>query len=121
MMKLISKSNFKTGKKYKSKSKRFLSKKHLEHITTFDCIMFPYSWCARRPVQAHHLLKPVYSTRGMGLRASDKDVVPLCFDCHTELHRNGNELKFFQLIADNENLGKEKCRELWEGSPYYEK
>ena len=120
-MKYPFKPNFKTKKTYKSKSKRFLSKKHLEHVTTFDCILFPYSWCARRPVQAHHLLKPVYSQRGMGMRASDKDVIPLCYGCHTQLHANGNELKFFQLISDNENLGKEKCRELWEGSPYYEK
>ena len=103
------------------RGKRFQSRKYLEYITSeFDCILFPYAWCKRRPVQAHHLMKPVYSVRGMGLRASDKDVVPLCFDCHTELHRNGNELNFFKLKANNENLGKEKCQELWEGSPYYE-
>lgn len=115
------KSHFKSNKKpSRSKPKRFLSKKHLEWVTTFDCILFNYRMCSKQPTQAHHLLKPVYSFRGMGLRASDKDVIPLCFDCHSKLHGHGNELKFFKLISDNENLGKEKCIQLWEESPYYE-
>lgn len=103
------------------RGKRFQSRKYLEYITSeFDCILFPYAWCKRRPVQAHHLMKPFYSVRGMGLRAGDKDVVPLCSDCHRELHLNGNEEKYFKLITDNENFGREKCQELWKESPYYE-
>ena len=105
---------------FRSRKKRFVSKKHLEHLTTLDCSLFPYVWCRRRPVQAHHLMKPFYSVRGMGLRAGDKDAIPLCFDCHRELHLNGNENKYFKLITDNENFGREKCQELWKESPYYE-
>ena len=44
----------------------------------------------------NNLMKPFYSVRGKGLRAGDKDVVPLCSECHRELHLNGNEEKYSQ-------------------------
>lgn len=72
-------------------------------------------------IQAHHLLKPVYSLRGMSLRAGDKDAIPLCVECHRKLHERGNETKYFFEITGNGDWGKQQCQTLWLRSPYYEK
>tara|TARA_R110000787_G_C13239793_1_gene428183 strand:+ start:311 stop:667 length:357 start_codon:yes stop_codon:yes gene_type:complete len=116
------KSHFKTGKSYRSKPKRYANKKHLVWVSELGCILQEYNKgrCADE-IQVHHLLKPFFSLRGMSLKAGDKDVVPLCANCHRALHLNGNELKYFNEIASNQNIGQEKCLELWEGSPHYEK
>ena len=121
MIKYPSSSNFKTGKSYKSKSKRYVNKKHLVWVSELSCILeeFNKGRCADE-IQVHHLLKPFYSLRGMSLRSGDKDVVPLCANCHKDLHMHGNELKFFNEIANNQNLGQEKCQELYRESPYGE-
>ena len=121
MIKYPSSSNFKTGKSYKSKSKRYVNKKHLVWVSELSCILeeFNKGRCADE-IQVHHLLKPFYSLRGMSLRSGDKDVVPLCSFCHKDLHMHGNELKFFNEIANNQNLGQEKCQKLWKESPHYE-
>ena len=116
-----SSSNFKTGKSYKSKSKRYVNKKHLVWVSELSCILeeFNKGRCADE-IQVHHLLKPFYSLRGMSLRSGDQDVISLCSGCHRALHLNGNELKYFHEIANNQNLGQEKCKQLWEESPHYE-
>ena len=117
-----SSSNFKTGKSYKSKSKRYVNKKHLVWVSELSCILeeFNKGRCADE-IQVHHLLKPFYSLRGMSLRSGDQDVISLCSGCHRALHLKGNEFKYFHEIANNQNLGQEKCQELWEESPHYEK
>ena len=41
---------------------------------------------------AHHLLRGV--VRGMGRKAADNEVIPLCAACHSEVHLDGNELDY---------------------------
>ena len=111
--------------------KRYSNKKHLEWVSELDCAISDHynrlyingtapkekPICSHE-VQAHHLLKPFFSSRGMGLRAGDKDVIPLCFKHHSELHRNGNELKFFEQLVSNSRFGMVTAKQLWEESPY---
>ena len=119
---MMIKSHFKTGKPYRSKSKRYTNKKHLLWVSELSCILEEYNKgrCSDE-IQVHHLLKPFYSLRGMSLKAGDRDVVPLCSNHHRALHHNGNELQYFNDIANNQNIGQEKCQEIWEDSKYYEK
>jgi hypothetical protein len=72
-------------------------------------------------VQAHHLLKPKFSERGMGRKAGDKDIMPLCFTCHSNLHKRGNEYKFFEEVTGNAYFGHITVQKVWLSSPYYEK
>jgi len=117
-------------------SKRYINKKHLKWVHSLECSIYSYfkskemmgesflesnSLCCSDNIQAHHLLKPHYSIRAMSLKAGDKDIIPLCMKCHAELHKTGNELKFFYNKTGNENFGKEKAIQTWLSSPYYEK
>jgi hypothetical protein len=56
----------------------------------------------------------------MGLKASDKNLIPLCLRHHIMLHKRGNELAFFSEIMGNENHGKETAESIWQISPYQE-
>tara|TARA_Y100000114_G_C11714132_1_gene305043 strand:+ start:567 stop:941 length:375 start_codon:yes stop_codon:yes gene_type:complete len=116
-------------------SKRYINKKHLKWVHSLECTIYSYfkseemmgnsyitnSLCCYGVIQAHHLLKPHFSSRAMSMKAGDKDVIPLCMKCHTELHKTGNELKFFYNKTNNENYGKQKAIQTWLSSPYYEK
>lgn len=69
-----------------------MNKKHLNWIRSLPCLV-----CGKWPPnQAHHLLTNV--NRGMGLKASDDYTLPLCMDCHSQLHLNGNERAFFESV-----------------------
>jgi len=131
-------------------SKRYINKKHLQWVHSLKCSIYTHykhneshvyltynevalnemmgksflennSLCCSENIQAHHLLKPHYSIRAMSLKAGDKDIIPLCMKCHAELHKTGNELKFFYNKTGNENFGKQKAIQTWLSSPYYEK
>jgi len=117
-------------------SKRYINRKHLEYVCSLPCSIathFRYqtdgelieTYLVPTPckngVQAHHLLKPIYSQRGMGLRASDKDVIPLCYSHHSMLHSFGNEYKFFEEMTKMKNFGQIVAQQLWLSSPFYEK
>jgi hypothetical protein len=62
---------------------RYSSKKHLEFVASKPCCMCG----SMNVVQAHHLLKPWDGVRGIALKANDKNVIPLCMDHHTQLHK----------------------------------
>lgn len=119
---------------------RYVNKKHLEWVHSLDCSIetffkrqelvgnhFFYPNKSRgkalysEGIQAHHLLKPFYSERGMGLKAGDKDIMPLSVFWHTKLHRMGNELKFFEEVTGNAYFGHITVQKIWMSSPYYEK
>ena len=69
-------------------------------------------WC-RGNVQAHHLLKPYEGKRGMGMKASDNNVVPLCYGHHAELHDiEGHEDNFWTRYNLEEDFGR-KNAEYW--------
>ena len=88
------------------KPKRLQNRNHLERIAGMACCC-----CGSKPVQCHHLLREV--VRGMGLRAGDDKVIPLCPDCHMALHMSGDETAF--LLAWGVD-GPELAIELWEES-----
>ena len=56
----------------------------------------------------------------MGMKASDRNLVPLCMKHHFDLHHRGNELAYFQEITGNPDFGKDAAEQYWLKSPHYE-
>ena len=100
-------------------SKRYENKQHLDWIHQFKCCLQKYDahHCTHE-IQAHHLLKPWHGFRGMGLKANDRNLIPLCFAHHNELHQTGNEKKFFERWTHNEDYGQEIAKAYWLISPF---
>jgi len=98
-------------------SKRYENKKHLAWVHDFPCLLRADGKCSGG-VQAHHLLKPWEGPRGMGLKASDRNLIPLCMAHHIALHKRGNEKSFFREMVDDEEFGQMIARALWFLSPY---
>jgi hypothetical protein len=99
--------------------KRYKNKKHLMWVSEQPCCLsahFP-ALCEGY-IQAHHLLKPFEGFRGVGLRANDKNVIPLCFTHHNALHKRGNEFAFFKEMTGDELFGQKIAKYLWENTPY---
>tara|TARA_R100000773_G_scaffold44223_1_gene44601 strand:+ start:92 stop:403 length:312 start_codon:yes stop_codon:yes gene_type:complete len=99
------------------KKKRYQNKKHLMWVAQKPCCLsahFP-ALCSAN-IQAHHLLKPYDGFRGVGLRANDKNVIPLCFKHHNALHKRGNEFAFFEEMTGDELFGQKVAQYLWENS-----
>ena len=92
---------------------RFKSKELLLQVIEMPC-------CVRNNscdglIQAHHLLKPWSDGRGMGMKATDRNVVPLCQHHHTSLHTKfGNEFKFFQAHFRPETYGQTLAKDIYE-------
>tara|TARA_R110000822_G_scaffold63631_1_gene156213 strand:+ start:131 stop:355 length:225 start_codon:yes stop_codon:yes gene_type:complete len=62
-------------------------------------------------------MKPWDGERGMGMKANDKNVVPLCFFHHHVLHTQfGDEHKFFESYVDDSEYGKKLAQTLYEQS-----
>ena len=97
-------------------TKRYTSKKHLQFVASKPCCMCG----SNHTVQAHHLLKPWDGVRGIALKANDKNVIPLCMDHHTQLHKRGNEEAFFEEHGLSNYFGKITARMLWFDSPVNE-
>lgn len=112
-------SNFRTSTKKKKKPKQYKNPKHLGFIHTMECCLKSNKDCFG-PVQAHHLLKPWDGFRGMGMKASDKNVIPLCLRHHIMLHKTGSELSFFTAMTNDPEYGKSVAEECWSASPYNE-
>tara|TARA_R100001163_G_C5024610_1_gene166472 strand:- start:721 stop:1023 length:303 start_codon:yes stop_codon:yes gene_type:complete len=98
--------------------KRYTNKKHLEHIHSLPCSINNED-CSPI-IQAHHLLKPFDGSRGMGMKANDKNLIPLCVYHHTELHRMGNEFKFSLKYFGVFNQLQYIAQQQWLRSPFYE-
>jgi len=99
-------------------TKRYTNRNHLNWIHTQMCIV-DNDKCTP-PIQAHHLLKPWNGIKGMGRKANDKNLVPLCLYHHTELHRMGSEEKFsLKYFGTNEQI-KSYAQHFWLRSPHYE-
>jgi len=57
----------------------------------------------------------------MGMKASDNNVVPLCYGHHAELHdKNGDEDSFWTTYNLSEDFGREVAEYWWNLSPYNE-
>jgi hypothetical protein len=98
--------------------KRYQNKRHIAYIHSLDCCCSNFE--CDGVVQAHHLLKPFDGVRGMGMKANDKNLVPLCMFHHDQLHRMGNELEFSHKHFGWEFQLKHIAQKLWLRSPAYE-
>ena len=97
--------------------KRKKNLKHLKYVASMPCCLRYYGGC-KFGVQAHHLLKPYFGTRGMSMRSEDSNAIPLCYEHHTQLHRNGNETKFFKGITGDELFQLKLVKKIWYSSPH---
>ena len=99
-------------------AKRLQDRKHLEYVASLPCVICRAGfYVGSSNIQAHHLLKPWNGTRGMGLRAGDDNVIPLCFEHHAKLHtKYGNEYKFFEAYGLPKDYGQKIAKKLWEQS-----
>ena len=68
--------------------RRVRNKIHLRLVAKQPCLI-----CGRRPCDAHHLR--FAQPRGLGLKVSDEFTVPLCRGHHREVHRAGDEARWW--------------------------
>ena len=54
-------------------------------VAALGCVACRNAARGKTPAQVHHLTG--YPFRGIGQKAADAFVVPLCASCHVELHR----------------------------------
>ena len=97
--------------------KKYQNKKHLAWIHEFQCVLHRKGHCHYQ-VQAHHLMKPWRGFRGMGMKATDHNLIPLCQRCHMELHKRGDEFAFFREQTGNHLYGQEMSKAYWMISPF---
>ncbi len=97
--------------------KRYTNKKHLSWVHQFECCLQSNGDCFG-PVQAHHLLRPWQGVRGMGLKATDRNLIPLCQSHHSMLHNRGDEQAFFEEQVGDSDFGKTTAESIWSISPY---
>ncbi len=84
----------------------------MEQVAEMRCSVYALS--CQGMTQVHHLLKPWIGSRGMGLRADDRNVIPLCQFHHQQLHDvYGDEFKFFEAHFLPATYGQELAEELW--------
>ncbi|MGA9891010.1 MAG: hypothetical protein WBQ55_01290, partial [Xanthobacteraceae bacterium] len=72
--------------------RRVRDREHVRHVAQQSCLV-----CGRRPCDAHHLR--FAQTRTLGRKVSDEFTVPLCRGHHRELHRYGDEAKWWRKAA----------------------
>jgi hypothetical protein len=71
------------------KPHRLRDKRHREFVATQPCLV-----CGRKPSDAHHLR--FAQPRALGRKVSDEFTVPLCREHHAEVHRRGNEARWWK-------------------------
>jgi hypothetical protein len=71
------------------KPHRLRDKGHREFVATQPCLV-----CGRRPSDAHHLR--FAQPRALGRKVSDEFTVPLCREHHEEVHRRGDEARWWK-------------------------
>jgi len=72
----------------RSEPRRHRNKAHLKFVASHACLV-----CGREPADPHHLR--FAQPRALGRKVSDEYTVPLCRSHHRELHRFGNEPKWW--------------------------
>jgi hypothetical protein len=75
----------------RSKPVRQRDREHLKFVATHPCLA-----CGRSPSDAHHV--KFAEQRAMGRKVSDEFTVPLCRLHHRELHRHGDERKWWEQL-----------------------
>ena len=74
-----------------AKTVRLRDKDHRKFVSTQPCVV-----CGRSPADAHHLR--FAQPRALGRKVSDEFTVPVCRVHHRELHRHGDEAKWWEGI-----------------------
>ena len=102
------------------KSKKIKNKKHLMFVASLRCCLEKVdTFGCSHVIQAHHLLKPEYGVRGMGMKSSDNNAVPLCQNHHTLLHdKFGNEDEFWKSFGLSQDYGRGVAKRIWARSPH---
>jgi hypothetical protein len=83
--------------------RRVRDRDHVRYVAQQSCLV-----CGRNPCDAHHLR--FAQSRALGRKVSDEFIVPLCRGHHRELHRYGDEAKWWRKIAIDP---MPVARELW--------
>ena len=72
-----------------SEPRRLRDRGHVKLVSKQPCLI-----CGRRPCDAHHLR--FAQRRALGRKVSDEFTVPLCRGHHRELHRCGDEMRWWK-------------------------
>src|SRR5271156_2285846 len=72
--------------------RRVRDREHVRYVAQQSCLV-----CGRKPCDAHPLR--FAQTRALGRKVSDEFTVPLCRGHHRELHRYGDEARWWQKAA----------------------
>ncbi len=83
--------------------RRIRDRDHVRFVAQQACLI-----CGRKPSDPHHLR--FAQSRALGRKASDEFTVPLCRGHHRELHRHGDEAKWWNKAAVDPLL---YARTLW--------
>src|SRR5262245_27537377 len=82
------------------------NKAHLKFVASQPCVL-----CGRRPSDPHHLR--IAQPQALGRKVSDEFTVPLCRTHHRQLHRFGNEAKWWKAMGRDVDPLK-VAKRLWE-------
>jgi hypothetical protein len=83
--------------------RRIRDRDHVRFVAQQACLI-----CGRKPSDAHHLR--FAQSRALGRKVSDEFTVPLCRGHHRELHRHGDEAKWWSKTGVDPTI---PARELW--------
>jgi len=72
--------------------RRVRDREHVKSVAQNACLV-----CGRRPVDAHHLR--FAQMRALGRKVSDEFTVPLCRGHHREVHRCGDESRWWRAVG----------------------
>ena len=81
----------------------FRDRDHVRYVAQQPCLI-----CGRQPADAHHLRYA--QGRALGRKVSDEFTVPLCRGHHRELHRHGDEAKWWRNAGHDPTV---TARTLW--------
>jgi ERF superfamily len=87
-------------------SRRIRDREHVQFVAKQPCLV-----CGRTPSDPHHLR--FTQSRALGRKVSDEFTVPLCRGHHRELHRFGDEPRWWQNISIDPRIA---AREFWQRS-----
>ena len=100
----------------------YKDKKHVAYIKTLSCLIGQHGLkndCSGN-TEAHHLMKPYDGVRGMSLKSSDKNLIPLCQNHHMLMHtKHGTEKNLFEHYKLSATLGQEYAKAQFEGHQFY--
>ena len=89
------------------KQDRIRRERYLKTLRGSPCLV-----CSRG-AEAHHLQH--VGERGVGMRSGDNWAVPLCHDCHMDLHRFGDERTWWDLMGIDAKAWAERNWERYSG------